>query len=305
MRVTIAICTWNRSAGLKITMESLMAMQIPQGIEWEVLVINNNSNDDTDVVVDSFADRLPVRRITERNPGLSNARNAGARAARGQYLMWTDDDVVVGPAWLAAYCAAFDAHPDAALFGGPVHPKFQEPIPDWLARGWRVVPSAFAGIDFGSSPLSLTPDKLPYGANFAVRREELLVHFFNPKLGASPTCRYYAEETTFMLELLRSGATGWWVPDAPVTHCIPRERMTLAYIKSYFVRTGQTDYYLNWSGKEKPKLRLLGRPLWVWRNVVESEAKYWFARAFLPIEQWLLALRKRSTALGAFDESRR
>ena len=305
MKVTVSISTWNRAASLKRTLDSLAEMRIPTDLKWELLVVNNNSSDNTDSVVDAFSDRLPVRRIFEKTQGLSNARNAGARAARGDYILWTDDDVIVGPEWLAAYCAAFNQRPDAAIFGGPVYPAFEEPIPHWLKCGWRVVPSAFAGIDFGPSPLPLSTSKIPFGANFALRRAEQLHHLFDPKLGASPGGRYYAEETTVMLEMLEQGAEGWWVPEAPVRHCIPRERMSLDYIKGYFERTGRTDYYLHCRERVDHKIRVLGRPLWVWRSVVESELLYWFSRAFSPPERWLLALRKRSTSRGKFDESRR
>ena len=303
MRVTVSICTWNRSASLKRTLDSLAEMRIPADLKWELLVVNNNSSDDTDSVVDSFSNRLPVRRIFEKAQGLSNARNAGIKVALGDYILWTDDDVIVGPEWLETYCSVFDQRPDAAIFGGPVYPVFEEPVPRWLERGWRVVPSAFAAIDFGTFPLPFSTNKTPFGANFALRRAELLRHPFDPRLG--PGTSYYAEETSVMQEMLEHGASGWWVPDAPVQHCIPRERMNLDYIKSYYERTGRTNYYLYSSKQAQRKLRILGRPPWVWRSIVENELIYWYSRAFLPVERWLHAQRNRSTSRGAFDESRR
>src|SRR5689334_13047707 len=107
LKATILICTWNRADSLRRTLESLVAMQPPAPGSWEVLVVNNNSSDDTDATVDGFRDRLPIRRITERAQGLSNARNAGARAAQGEYLVWTDDDVIVDRSWLTKYVEAF------------------------------------------------------------------------------------------------------------------------------------------------------------------------------------------------------
>ncbi len=304
MKVTVCISTWNRSASLKRTLDSLVAMRKPSGIDWELLIVNNNSSDDTNEVIDSVADLLPVRRVFEKAQGLSNARNAGVQAARGDYILWTDDDVVVGSEWLANYCAAFDQRPAAAIFGASVRPSFEGPVPAWLERGWRVVPSAFAAINFGSEALPLSAKKLPFGANFALRRAEQLQHLFDPKLGASPEGKYYAEETTVMLAMLAQGAEGWWVPDAPVQHIIPRERMTLDYIKSYFERTGRTDYYLYSRMKIQRRPRILGRPPWVWRGIVENEFRYWYSRALQPVELWLLALRNRSTSRGHFEESR-
>lgn len=92
---SVAICTWNRAALLRQTLENMTKLLIPPGVEWELLVVNNNCSDATDEVIDSFSARLPIRRVFEAKPGLSNARNAAVRQARGEYVLWTDDDICV------------------------------------------------------------------------------------------------------------------------------------------------------------------------------------------------------------------
>src|SRR3954463_7414909 len=87
LTITIAICTWNRSASLSRTLTSLRDMQIPAGIEWEVVVINNNSTDDTAEILTSFTAILPLRIFFERRQGLSYARNCAVEAARGDYIL--------------------------------------------------------------------------------------------------------------------------------------------------------------------------------------------------------------------------
>ncbi len=108
-----------------------------------------------------------------------------------------------------------------------------------------------------------------------------------------------------MQEMLDRGAQGRWVPEASVQHCIPRERMTVDYIKTFFERTGRTDYYLRRRGPIERNARVLGQPMWIWRGVMKNEFKYWLARAFLPPERWLVALRDRCVWWGEFDERRR
>ena len=100
----------------------------------EVVVVNNNCEDHTDEVIRAFVDRLPIRREFEPERGHSRARNRGVDTAKGDYIVWTDDDVVVDPGWLAAYSRAFRRWPEAALFGGPIIPKFEPPSPKWLAQ---------------------------------------------------------------------------------------------------------------------------------------------------------------------------
>src|SRR5438067_2246813 len=131
MLVTVAICTFNRAESLRRTLESLGAMQVPDDIDWEVLVVNNKSTDHTDAVIADFAERLPIRREYEERPGQSNARNRAIGTAKGDYIIWTDDDVVVDRGWLAAYADAFRSRPEAAVFGGPIRPRYETPAVKW------------------------------------------------------------------------------------------------------------------------------------------------------------------------------
>ena len=126
MRFTVAICTWNRAWLLPRVLERLTRLQHTQS-EWEVVVVNNNSTDDTERVLDAFAGRLPLRRAFEARPGLSHARNTAVRWATGDYIVWTDDDALVDADWLAAYVRAAEQHPEAAVFGGPVRPRQRRP----------------------------------------------------------------------------------------------------------------------------------------------------------------------------------
>lgn len=305
MKLSVAICTRNRSTSLRRTLESIANTRIPPELQWEVLVVNNNSTDDTDLVIDNFSDRLPVRRLFESARGLSNARNTAVTAARGEYIIWTDDDVVVTSSWLDAYCRAIDQWRNAVLFGGPIRPHFAEPVPRWLQQGWSAVPAAFAAVDLGEEPVifSVLEGKIPYGANFGIRRTEQLKHPYNLLLGAGTN--YYAEETTVIIEILKGGAEGRWVPAAAVDHIISTERMSVGYLSQYYERLGRTLYYLDHRTAGDNEARLFGRPRWIWRSIAEGELKYWASRLFEPSIRWLPALRARAVAWGAFKESGR
>ena len=69
--VSVAICTWNRCESLRRTLEGMLRLQVPVGVTWDLIVVNNNGTDATDEVVTSFTDRLPVRLLHEATPGLS------------------------------------------------------------------------------------------------------------------------------------------------------------------------------------------------------------------------------------------
>ncbi len=95
MRVETAICTWNRASLLDRTLAEFRLLEIPHGVEWEVMVVNNQCSDSTDAVIARHAAHLPIRRLVEPRPGLSHSRNCAVAAARGDLLVWTDDDVLV------------------------------------------------------------------------------------------------------------------------------------------------------------------------------------------------------------------
>src|ERR1700734_3508684 len=102
MKITIILCTYNRCASLAKALESTAAMTLPGSAEWEVLVVDNNSTDQTREVVEGFHSRYPrhFRYLFEPQQGKSYALNAGVREARGDILAFTDDDVTVEPTWL-------------------------------------------------------------------------------------------------------------------------------------------------------------------------------------------------------------
>ncbi len=300
--VTIAICTWNRSDSLARTLHSLTMMHKPSGLNWEVLVVNNNSTDETDEIIRSFEHELPIKRIFESKPGLSNARNAAVAAARGNYIIWTDDDVVVDERWMIAYLAAFDRYHDAALFGGPIRAVFDGDQPEWLNKGWRSVANAFCHNDLGNIPVTFShkePNRVPFGANFAIRSIEQKRSFYAAELGASPTGNYMGEETSLIRNVLREGATGIWVPEASVKHINSKDRMTLKYLQNYYEKDGQTRAFLS---TPDYGYKLFGKPRWLWRQFVQTKLEYLWARAFCDPSEWLDKFAEHAIVCGIFKE---
>jgi hypothetical protein len=296
--LTVAVCTWNRATLLARTLAALTRLRIPAGLDWELVVVDNGSSDDTAAVVAGFADRLPVRRLLEPRTGLSHARNAAVAAARGETIVWTDDDVLVEPEWLAAYAAALARWPDADVFGGPILPHFDEPPPTWLQRGLPQVANAYALLDLGPEPVLFDERRLPFGANYAIRTAAQRRVPYSPELGRVGTALRSGEETMVVRALLAAGACGRWVPEARVAHLVPRARQNLRFLRAYYRGNGASSHAdPSFHGAEHGR-RLLGRPRWVWRQAVEQQLLYWLRRPTAPPERWLLHLRLASSAWG-------
>jgi glycosyltransferase involved in cell wall biosynthesis len=295
MNITVAICTWNRCALLKETLEHVARLSIPQGVEWELLVVNNNSTDATAETLASFAGRLPMRAVFEAEPGLSHARNRAVREAVGEYILWTDDDVLVEEKWLAAYAEAFKQWPEAAIFGGNIEPWFEGTPPRWLPRVWSRVASAYASRDLGEQSFELSKELMPFGANFAVRAAEQRKYLYDPRLGVRPGSIMGGEETTVISNMMADGITGRWIPEARVRHYLPQARQSIAYLRKYFKGYGEYCAQQNAGNSEA---KLFGGPRWLWRAALVAEMKYRLRRHLSQPEVWIEDLIVASQSWG-------
>jgi glycosyltransferase involved in cell wall biosynthesis len=294
---TVAICTWNRASLLLETLESVAGIDRPDSA-WELIVVNNHSTDETEKVLDRMASRLPLRRIFEPEPGISNARNAAVRYARGDYIVWTDDDATVDKNWLCAYERAVKRRPDAAFFGGPVRPRFEGTPPPWLSEIWEDVAGAFAMRDLGAEPLELTTERLPYGANFVTRALEQRRFLYDPHLGRRQASGSLGEEVAVMEAILACGGTGWWVPDASVEHWISKERQTVRYLRGYYALLGRTWHRQNRHGAGAR----WGNRCSLWPKALYAELKYACARLTGNPNRWVKPLARASTLWGAIKD---
>jgi glycosyltransferase involved in cell wall biosynthesis len=299
MDATIAICTWNRSDLLDKTLEQMRQLEVPAGLSWEIVVVNNRCTDDTDAILAKHTGPLPVRRIFEDKQGQSHARNAASLAARGELILWTDDDVLVDSRWLAEMAAAARAQPEMSFFGGPIEPWFEVDPPKWLLDNWKAVNGAFAFRDLGAEPFEFELKRLPYGANYAVRTQVQQQFLYNPRLGRVATGEIRGEETDVLHKLLAAGHRGQWVPTAKVDHFIPRDRLTLDYIRRFFHGIGQTEFIRKHSEAAPATIALWERPRTL-VNALRAEARYRYYRTFQPKKsvRWVNSLVRSSRLWG-------
>ena len=227
--VTVAICTWNRAAMLDRVLAHLRTLHIPAGTEWEVLVVNNNSTDDTDAVVARHVGRLPIRRAFEPEPGISLARNRAVREARGDILAWTDDDAFPDPEWIAKTLEAFERF-DAELVFGKVVPDWETAQPSWFSPKFR---GMFALIDLGGAPRAVTePHVVGFNVNMAFRKSLMdKLGQYRTDIGSGRMAG--GEDIDLFGRAHRGGVRIAYQPEAVVRHYIPAARCTKAFYRSY------------------------------------------------------------------------
>lgn len=313
MQVSVILCTRNRADSLRRTLDSATRMRVPDGLQWEFVVVDNGSTDNTAQVVAEFEGKLPVRRVVENTAGLSNARNCGIANAKGDYICWTDDDVLIDGNWLAAYVEAFARHPEAAVFGGVIEPVLEIDPPSWWPANKSWLSRIFAARDFGPQEIPLTHEGevLPYGANFAVRSAEQRALRYDPELGVGPQHKRMGEETVVILAMLNNGGKGFWTPGARVKHLIPTRRISLKYVGEYYRSLGET--WANLSARNVDTMgapippggrRFRGMPVWLMRRAASAWMKAAAKRLLNASGDWLKPWTDYQYCTGALNYCR-
>jgi glycosyltransferase involved in cell wall biosynthesis len=246
--VTVLICTYNRSAFLRDTLETILSASRRGDYEAELIVVDNNSTDETRAVVESAAARatIPVHYAFEPRQGKSFALNRGLEMSRGVVIAHTEDDVWPEPEWLDRIVDAFRAH-DITFAFGKVLPRWsQSPPPELLVPRAHDIWGPLAILDYGDESASYIPDeegqRLPVGANLAFRRQTLLdIGGWRTDLGKVNNTLISGEDHEIFHRLKRLGAyRGLYDPSIAVRHYVPARRLTRRYFRRWFYWHGKT-----------------------------------------------------------------
>lgn len=272
MKISVIIPTYNRPQSLVRALQSLQEQTLS---DFEILVVDNAADAKVEQIVMDFnrTARIPAQYVPEPRLGATNARHSGARTARGDLLVFADDDQTSDPGWLAAYARAFAEHPEMAAAGGPVRPVWEVTPPAWVLEfiGQAKMVNILGLIE-AHDKFQLDPKGVFFGGNMAIRRDVLFqVGGFNPD--------YYGDV------LLGDGETGlnhklWkrelligYVPEAVGYHHIPSQRMTLKYFRHRMANEGACDVY-SWFHDGVPHwVRLIKHA----SGIVRRNGKCWIA----------------------------
>ncbi|HVG22176.1 MAG TPA: glycosyltransferase [Blastocatellia bacterium] len=278
--LSVIISTYDRKILLSEALKSALSQQAA-GLSYEVIVIDNNSSDGTREVVESFMVRGHgnLRYAFERVQGLSHARNAGIRIARGSIIAFTDDDVRLTPAWAASIKRAFHEHPEVDCVAGKILPKWNSDPPSWLTHEhW----TALALQDYGDKPLLIgSENPLCFaGANLSFRREVFdRIGVFSPKYPR-------AQDTELLMRFWQAGHLGLYEPDAIVVADVQPERLTKSYHRRWHITNGKfnslmrANEFVGSDGRILTEsieaVRLYDVPAYVYREFIVT-GKCWLA----------------------------
>ncbi len=232
MSISVIICTYNRSELLGKTLDSIALTKMAD-LNIEVVLIDNNSNDNTKDVADKFTIRHPeikFKYVLEEKQGLSNARNRGIVESHNDILTFIDDDVILAHDFFTEIEKAFITLEDAAIIGGKVVLKYPLKKPLWLNENLE---HYLSKLDYGNKIIIIDfQTNWLVGANISFRRNALKKFQFNPNLGRVGNNLISGEETELSSKILNSGGKAYYYPLINLQHIITKDRIE----KDFFIR---------------------------------------------------------------------
>ncbi|MHA1938040.1 MAG: glycosyltransferase [Candidatus Thorarchaeota archaeon] len=243
MHASIIIPTNNRAEFLADTIKSIQSLEdLERNIE--ILVIDNASTDNTGEIVEEFQaiSQYPLRYFREEKIGLHFSRHTGAIKARGEILIFIDDDVFLNPGWLSAVLNAYN-DPNVWAVGGPVHPHWEVDPPDWIHK----VPKDYLSLlDYGCKSRPIGKDEGINGCNYSIKRNRLFdVGGFHPDSYSDPSMLWHRGdgEAGLTRKILAANGIVMYEAGAAIKHRISQERLSKEYILRRGIKHGIENAY--------------------------------------------------------------
>ena len=271
-QVSVVVATYNRSEVLRGCLESLMNQDC-EGVDYEVILVDNNSTDDTRSTVQSLLQKPGYEKLSyhfESTQGVSHARNQGISLARASIIGFTDDDIRPARDWVASIAAGFRKFPEADCIGGKVLPDPGTKFPEWLtSRYW----TPLALVDLGDNPVKLDVQTGAglVGANMAVRASVFAeVGLFQPQLQRVKGSIGSMEDTEFQFRASAAGKRLMYLPSLVVYAHVLEERLSKAYHRRWYCGHGHFYALMRDEGFESSRFRLFDVPGHLYRRTCAS-----------------------------------
>jgi L-malate glycosyltransferase len=261
--LTVLITTYNGATTLPEVLDAYGRLTPPAG-GWRLLVVDNDSSDDTPEILRSFQDLLPLGILHQTRRGQNAARNTGLPHLEGDLAVLSDDDTVPSPEWLTSLRTAADAHPDFTIFAGPILPRWPTPPPRWLLDWVPLSPTYAVLPPQEDGPV---PVRRAFGPNVTLRRSVFADgRRFDETIGPKGQDYPMGAETEFLIRLGEEGARAWHCAGAVVHHIVREFQMSEAWVLERARRFGRGQYRLMARGWTSEPVRILGRPRHlIWR----------------------------------------
>jgi len=248
--ISLIIPTRNRADLLNGTLKSILNQNISFS-EFEIIVVDNGSNDNTAEIINKYKNKLAnLRKIFVSDPGLHNGRHAGVKAAKGNILVFADDDIEAFPTWLSSINETFK-NSEVVMVGGNNYPLFLQPPPFWLKQMWKK--RTFGGhrfiselsiCEFNPNTKRISPSFI-WGCNFSIRKNILLeAGGFHPDGMPKNLIKFRGDGETHVSKYVSDkNLKCMFNKGASIFHKVTAERMTIKYFYKRSFNQGISNSY--------------------------------------------------------------
>lgn len=278
---TVAIRTYNRASNLPLLLDRLQFQMKTHGVQWEVLIVDNNSTDQTAEIIQQYQHHwqgeAPLRSVLERQQGAAIARRRAIREARGKWVGFIDDDAIPSPTWIQDAFEFAESRTKIGAFSGRILPEYEiEPLPSFDRIAYNM-PLAFRTDQFcyQQHPKSGYPE----GVGLVIRRDVWLDYVPEKQMIQGPVKSGFAlkgEENESLSHLFRTDWELWYNGEMSIVHRIPKERLERGYLLNFFRIIGLSQHrfrMLRYSFWQRP----IVFPLFIVndvRRIVQHYVKY-------------------------------
>lgn len=267
--ISVILCTYNRDKYIYNVLKSVAENDYPHD-QYEIMLVNNNSTDNTENECRRFQADYPdirFRYFLETNQGLSYARNCGIRNAQGDLLVYVDDDATVNPEYLRTYSDFFTHHPEAVAAGGPILPVYETEEPEWMTHYTRQLITG--KLFLGNNQREFPRGAFPGGGNACYRKSVFdTVGLFNVELGRKGNSLIGAEEKDLFDKMTTHGMHFYYLPNAILYHIIPPHKLTQDYFDRLTYSIGVSERYRTQQISRKKYLNRLCKEAVKWGGTI-------------------------------------
>ena len=272
--LSLLVCTYNRSEDLRELIETALAQETEGRFSYEVVVVDNNSTDNTRAVVEEFlsAGHENLRYLFEAKQGKSHALNTGLQAVRGWAYVITDDDFVLPTDWARGIYDGLTKNPDVSFVSGKVLPLWQGECPDWLTnQHW----SALAMADYGEEQFITDESNQICLLACAFRVADVkAVGGYHGELGPQKGRTGATEDLDLLIRLWKSGRKGLYLPHVSFRHKATADRLTKSYHRRWHRDHGRSYAIMRSDETEKGTRQIFGVPAYMYREAMRDFASW-------------------------------
>lgn len=277
IQISIVICTYNRASILKDTLSSFLECNRTD-IDYELLVIDNNSSDSTKEVVKPFTEKFStIKYHFESKQGLSEARNLGISLSLGDIIAFVDDDVYFEPSWLIEVMRIFQDYPEASCMGGKSIPQFESGKPEWIENEFF---GYYGSTNSGDVTKWMLYPEHPFGLNMAFKCNVFhRIGLFNENLGRKKKNLLSGEESEFFFRVQQANLKVIYNPRALLYHRISSERTSKEWILLRHYWAGISSIIFDQLIAPESRQTLLKKAIRDgWELLLQSTGKHWLPR---------------------------